>query len=355
VKLVSNLDRSKYNVKFIALRGTPWLLQHKSLLQCEVKYFDYDGLNQKNIWNLFEFIKICYEIKKIKPDIAIMFFPTSYILGVLAAKLAGVKKIISTRRDLGLWLNKWNNFLFRFVNRYVDGIITNAFEIKNLVIEKEKFPKEKVTVIYNGIDNFYAKIALSDINNLKEQLGINPQGNIVGLVAGLRPMKRLHTFIKAARRVLDKKGDIFFIIIGDGPLREELESMVDSMKLSCNFLFAGWQNPILPYVSLFDIGVNCSANEGFSNAIMEYMNFGIPCIVSRAGGNGELIKDNYNGYLFELDNERELADKIIYLLENESVRKKFISNAKQDILDKYSIANMLIQYDRYFHQLLFNS
>jgi L-malate glycosyltransferase len=73
-------------------------------------------------------------------------------------------------------------------------------------------------------------------------------------------------------------------------------------------------------LELIDIGVNRSSMEGLSNAIMEYMASGVPCIVSNAGGNPELIENGVNGYTFELDNTSELANHIINLLDNKELQ-----------------------------------
>ena len=74
------------------------------------------------------------------------------------------------------------------------------------------------------------------------------------------------------------------MIVGDGPRRKSLEALCNKVRVSDYIHFVGNQTDIRPYLKLFDVGVNCSANEGLSNAIMEYMLHGVPCIVSEAGG-----------------------------------------------------------------------
>lgn len=174
----------------------------------------------------------------------------------------------------------------------------------------------------------------------------------MGIVAHLVPMKRYGTFLRAAKRVLDRRKDIDFVIVGDGPLRGELELLAYKLRIKEHVHIVGAQEDVLPYLSFFDVGVNCSANEGLSNAIMEYMAYGVPCIVSDAGGNPELIEHGINGYLFELGNDIELANKIIYLLDDEKKQKEFISKSKEKIMEKLTLDKMISAYDGYFTEIL---
>jgi glycosyltransferase involved in cell wall biosynthesis len=352
VKIIKNLDREKFSLILLALKKTPWLEHESNQLNCKIELFDYNVFNHKDPKNIFIFFKIVKAIKNIKPDIAITFFPTSYLLGVFAAKIAGVKSIVSTRRDYGLWLNKWNLLLFRYVSRFLDGIITNSKLVKDLVCKIENIDKNMISVIYNGIELEGSLPDPDYVLNIKKSLGITEETKVIGLIAGLRPMKRHRTFIRAAKKMLEKGNNLVFILVGDGPLRTELEDMVNDLQMSENFRFVGWKSPVLPYLSIFNIGVNCSANEGLSNAIMEYMAYGIPCIVSKAGGNPELIKDSVNGYLFELDNSEELAHKLLHLLNDEKLQKQFISKSKEIILKRFSVERLKLEYEEYFEKLI---
>lgn len=354
IKLINNLDSAKYELYLVSLQTTPWLIENTSNLKCSIKTFKYNIFNHKDIGNIIVFWQITRYIKKVRPDIVMTFFKISYILGVLAARLAGVKNIISTRRDYGLWLDKRSIHLLRFANRFVKGIIANSKSVEELIGKKEKYDKSRITVIYNGIDvNQFKNLTISS-KAIKERLGISPDNKVVGIVAGLRTMKRHRTFLKAAAKVLKQNNSVDFLIVGDGPLKEELEAFCRELQIGRYVHFVGWAQDAIQYLSIFDIGINCSSNEGLSNAIMEYMAYGIPCIVSDAGGNTELIENGVNGYTFELGNHQELARLILDLLDNKEKREKFILRSKNRIKDM-SLDKMISNYERYFTELLNNS
>ena len=281
------------------------------------------------------------------------FFPLSNILGVFLSRLAKVKVILSTRRDYGLWLNRWSIPLLRFVNRYVTRIIANSASVKELTCREEKCDPSKVDVIYNGIHLNNQVPSRSDCTGLKEKYAIPPNRLVLGTVAGLRPMKRHTTIIRAAKLVVDSREDVSFLIVGDGILRSDLEALASELGITKHLIFAGSQENVLPFIALFDIAVNASANEGLSNAIMECMALGKPCIAADAGGNPELIKNEVNGYTFELDNHRELARKILDLLDDKEKQRLFASESKKRI-QGMSLDKMLDKYDQLFTTLINN-
>ena len=352
VKIIKNLERNKYDIYLLTLQETQWVRDNMRNLNCSIMVYNIEKL--KNPINILVFIRLVKYIRKVKPDIVVTFFPLSNILGVIAAKFAKVDTIISTRRDYGLWLDKKSVYFLRFANIFVKGIVANSRKVKELTSEEEKFDSSKIHVIYNGVEanNFNPYAAKGYL--LKKELGISPHSKVVGIVGNLRPMKRHRTFIKAAKQVSRVRNDVDFIIVGDGPLRKDIEALTAKLGIEKQIHFVGRQEDILPFLSIFDIGVNCSSNEGLSNAIMEYMAFGIPCIVSDAGGNPELIKNGINGYTFEVDNHLELSRLILDLLDDKEKRKYFIAKSKNRIKNM-SLNKMISTYDRYFTDLLTDS
>lgn len=348
--LLKNLDRNKYEIYLICLRNSDWLEKSGSVLNCKIKAFNIKAKLNPTI--IISFFRLIQYIKKIKPDIVITFFRESNIIGVIAAKLAGTKQIVSTRRDYGLWLQSRGYRFLILANKFVKGIVTNSEKVKELTSKEEKFDASKIKVIYNGLQYDGYKTNPDENRRLKRELGILENNKIVGIIANLRPMKRYHTFINAANYVLEKNRKVDFVIIGDGLLRKELEMLTEELGISKLVHFAGSREDVLPYLSIFDIGVNCSANEGLSNAIMEYMAYGVPCIVSRSGGNEELIMNDVNGYTFELDNHEELGNLIIDLLSNSRLQRDFTIKSKRKILRQLNIENMVDAYDSYFSGIL---
>lgn len=350
VKIIKNLDRNKYDLHLLTLRESMWIKNNRRKLNCIVRSYHVDKL--KNPGNILLFIRLVKYIRQIAPDIVVTFFPLSNIFGVIAARFAKVTSIISTRRDYGLWLNKRSIYSLRFANRFIKGIVSNSQSVKELTSVEEHVESSKIRVIYNGLDIHDFRSCKNRGYLMKKELGILPDSKVVGIVANLRPMKRHETFLKSAKFVLKVRPDVNFVIVGDGPLRTDIEALTAKLGIKDYVHLVGRQEDVLPFLSIFDIGVNCSANEGLSNAIMEYMAYGVPCIVSKAGGNSELIENGINGHTFELDNHKELAERILNLLDDKEKQEKFASNSREKILNQLTIDKMINEYDNYFIQML---
>lgn len=351
VKLINNLPKSKYDIYLLSFWKTTWITNNRKYLDCHVSI--YDIIKLKNPLNIIRIFLVFKYIKSINPDIAMTFFPLSNTVGVIIARLAHVKVILSTRRDYGLWLqNKLGVYFLKIANRFVTRIIANSHKVGMLTSREECFDLSKIDVIYNGFDAKPSQWHQSEGTQQLSTASIQKKGPIVGIIGGLKPMKRHYTFIKAAKIVLLKRNDVKFIIVGDGPCKKQLEAITDELKLKDHIYFAGSQDNITPYLSLFDIGVNCSSNEGLSNAIIEYMAGAVPCIVSKAGGNEELINNGINGFTFELDNDRELANLIITLLDNKKKQQEFVRQSKEFVLKYLTLEKIITEYDNYFSKLL---
>lgn len=345
IKLINGLDREKFEITLMTLRQSTWMEKNRSSLHCSSYSFDFYKFKEWHTY--YNLLRVLLKILSLSPDVALTFFSVSNSIGVLLLKLCGVKRVISTRRDYGLWFNRKNFNLLRIANLSTERILVNSNIIKTLIINKERIPPEKIAVIYNGIHLSSFSAFSSRNKSLWETIGIPPDHKIVGIVGGLKPMKCHFTFIAAARIILSTRNDISFIIVGDGPLRQLLIEFCNYLGISSRMYFVGSQDDVRPYVSLFDIAVNCSANEGLSNAIMEYMASGKASIVSDAGGNPELINDKHNGLIFKLHDYMELADKILYLLENPEKRQNFGVSAQKVIENNFSIDKMLDRFSYY--------
>ena len=351
LKMIDGMDADKFDVKLVCLENNDWIRENSWKFGCPVYVFDvYRFRRLATYLDIFRVYKL---IKIISPDIVHTFFPISNVVGVIVGRMAGVKNTISSRRDYGQWMNPISLVFTRLANLFVKRIVVNSDEVKEITIEREGVEKGKIDRIYNGIylSDFVHKLKYSDGGIIKRKLRIPDNYKVIGIVANHRPMKYLHTFLEAAEILLRKRRDLVFILVGDGFLRKELEDLAVHLKVDENVFFVGRERDVLPYLSIFDIGVNCSKSEGLSNAVMEYMAAKIPCVITNMGGNPSLITNNVNGFLFELGDSRELADKVNQLLGNKKLCQKFVENAFEFVKSRLDISRMISDYSDYYSRL----
>lgn len=352
IKLIKGVDRRRFDVELVCFRDDPWFEANKAALGCPARVFRIS--NFKSPATYLNILRLAAYLRSSKADVVHTFFPVGNIVGVMAARLAGVRVIISSRRDYGEWMSPRYLFVTRLSNRFATRIIANSNAVRDLTLEKEKAGQDRLGVIYNGIDTSFGA-GLSTDRELKRRLGI-PEGDLVaGIVANFRPMKHHHTFVRAAAEVLRNRKDVSFILIGTGSLRGQAERLAEELGIRDKLFFLGPQKDILPYLSIMDIGVNCSEGEGLSNAVMEYMSAGVPCVVSRAGGNPDLIQDGINGYTFAIDDHQALATSMLRLFEDSGARAAFTAAARRKIEAEMSLGVILSKYEELYGRLFSGS
>lgn len=349
IKMINGLDRDTFEVCLVSLNDHPWLDLNRTLVHCPVKIFKIKA--QRILTASRNFIRLVSWLRNQHPDIVHTFFPIANILGVLAARISGVPRILSSRRDYGEWMLPRYLQATRFANRFVSRIVTNSDEVKKLTVNKEGFDSARIDVIYNGIDlSPFAR--MQPDHSLRTALGIPEHNKVVGIVANFRPMKRHETFLRAARKILDHRDDIEFLLIGETVLGDRRQEMLEQLATDLNVTerlhFTGKQNNVLPYLSIMDIGVNCSQGEGLSNAIMEYMAAGIACVVSDSGGNTDLIQANVHGLVFPLDDYDALANAVLKLLSNSTLRSCLQKQARLRIDQELALPAMIARVEKYY-------
>ena len=241
-----------------------------------------------------------------------------------------------------------------FSKRYLSNAVTYGFSdiiLSNSYAGLISFhtPKNKSKVIYNGFDMERLKIKDTKIK-IRTKFNISTD-KVVGMTASFSHMKDYFTFVKAAQILLEKRKDITFLAIGDGPNIDDVKSLVKD-EYTRFFRFLGRQHDVESIVNVFDIGVLSTFTEGISNSIMEYMALSKPVIATNGGGTNELVIVDETGYLVEQQNEKELANKIEFLLENPSFSKIMGEKGKKRIEEFFSIDKMVEEtLQLYKHQL----
>jgi glycosyltransferase involved in cell wall biosynthesis len=346
IRLINGLDRARFEVHLLCFRDHPWFQANRGSLDCDTTIIDIREFRKLSVY--LSILKLIGHFRRTRPDIVHTFFPVANIVAVIAARLAGVRNTVSSRRDYGEWMSGRYLSFTKLSNRFARKIVANSHSVKTLTVEVEGVAAEKIDVFYNGID-VTGFDGLSVDWSLKQKLNIPKTNKVVGIVANFRPMKRHDIFLHAARELLKHRGDIDFLLVGGGGSAEpDTVALGQALGIAERLHFTGPQPDVAPYLSIMDVGVNCSEQEGLSNAVMEYMASGVPCIVSQSGGNPDLIAHHQNGLTFPLGDYRALAEGIDILLDNDELRERLRLAAKKRVLTDMTIVTMLANYERWY-------
>jgi len=309
--LLKHLDRTKFKPYLCILRSSQWLREEFDL--CEI--FDANILSFKNPLSYLNIFRLSKFIRAEEIDIIQTHFRDASIAGILAAKIAGVRTIVGTRRNQGYWYTPIELKMQKFLNRWVTAFVSNSQSTKQWVMATEGVPEEKVTVIYNAIDLApFEALTQNDRISVRNELGIPQDVPVVGIVANLRPVKGLDVFVRAAALVKGKFPNVRFVIVGEGEERSRLEYLAIELKVQESVCFAGRRSDVTRILKSFDVGVLSSHSESFSNSVVEYLAAGLPVVTTDVGGCREAVEGSGNGLIVQPNDFKSLADSVNHLI-----------------------------------------
>lgn len=270
---------------------------------------------------------------------------TPWVYGCMAA--IGLKaKVIFTEHgrfypDSSSWKRKLvNPVLSMFTHQII--AISNA--TKAALAEYENLTLSKIKTIYNGILPLQTT-PVSEQSELKKALNVPSNALILGTVARLDPIKNQTMMLEAFHLALKRNKDLFLVIVGDGDERKRIESKIEALSLQNNTRLVGYKSDPSPYMSIFDIFLLSSLSEGTSITLLESLSIGLPCIVTNAGGNPEIIEHEHTGLVTQNDDAMDFANAILLLAQNNALLSSFSGNAKEAFRNHFHVSKMI---ERYF-------
>ncbi len=266
-------------------------------------------------------------------------FYTNLML-IPAARLARVPVVIGSQRQLGDLLSPMKRRAQMAMFRWCDSVVCNSRAAAGRLME-EGLPECRIAVIGNGLSaSAFAKTSPV----LPQGLGLLR----VGMIARMNTEAKNHRLLlQAASQLRGKFPRLEFVLVGDGPLRSELEREAEKLGIRDQVLFLGDRRDIPAVLASLDLSVLPSASESLSNAIIESMAAGVPVVASNVGGNPELVTEG-RGALVPPDQPQALADAIEHILRDAPRRIELGRNAK-----KFAQANFTIDHMRYQHEALY--
>lgn len=231
-----------------------------------------------------------------------------------------------------------------------DKIISVSSDLTNFLTEKEFISHNKVTTIINGVNtkNFYPKPKAITIT---KQLNSTNENVVIGTIGRFAEVKGQEYLIRAFQRLKEQCPQAKLVLVGDGPDKEKLMQLAQSLSLIDDIVFMGKRNDISDLLSIMDVFVLPSLMEGTSIALLEAMASGIACVATNVGGNPGVITDGVDGLLANVGDPIDLAEKIVLLVNNETMRHQIGTQAVEKINNKYSLDANIKQYQAVYLQL----
>ena len=262
------------------------------------------------------------------------------VIGALLKKGGSVRYIVQTVHGINeplKWFKALKAKLYSSVNlyytrKYFDKILAVSDDIRNTL--GKKVDSDKLDTIHNAINP--ANIRITDTTEkIKHDLGINSIEHIIGSAGRMVPVKGYSVFLDMAKIILAKIPGTMFLLVGDGPLMEELKIKARRMGIGDQVLFLGFRNDIIDIINCLDIFVISSYHEGIPMALLEAMALKKAVVATAVGGINEIIENDISGLLVAPGGARSLADSCIKVLNDIGVKERLGAEAVKRINNEF--------------------
>jgi glycosyltransferase involved in cell wall biosynthesis len=255
------------------------------------------SLDKSGRWNLLLFfIRLARTLIRVRPEIIYSYLDLANVLALIAGKIFCKAKVVWAVRSAGFdlhdydWLRRLGANLELHLSHFPTLVTVNSHAGLDSIIDRG-FPRNKLTVIQNGIDTTHFRFDPETRIRLRKHWNVSHDEILIGLVARLDPIKDHHTFLKAAALVLKSEPTARFVCVGTGSStnEEKLNRLVKELKLCSKVILAGERTDMRDVYSALDINCLTSINEGWPNVIGEAMSCGVPCVVTNVGDAAEIV------------------------------------------------------------------
>lgn len=295
-------------------------------------------------WDLGVLFRLTKLFKERKTDAVITIGAGDKMFwGRLAARRAGVPVICSALHSTG-WpdgvgrMNRW-------LTPITSGFIACAEGHADHLSKYEKFPRERVFMIPNGVDTGRFKPNAAMRAWLRDELDVEHDCPCVGIIAALREEKNHIQFVRAAKQILRHFPNAQFVIVGDGPERANIEAEVSRLAMQSHFHLLGSRSDTERILAGLDVFTLTSKNEANPVSILEALSCGIPVVAPDVGSISENVIDESTGFLAEPLSEDSTADLVCRILGNDRLVSEMSVAGRQLVQDKASLEVMVGGYE----------
>lgn len=324
--LLKELSKDKYSISFISKDD---IIGKKIIAGT-------DGISYYHTGHLFSPFKLMQLVFSIRPDIIHFNLPVAFscAASVLLARFCGMRDVIATVHSVDITGSKFP--FLKQIKKIVAKLSLSCIRSFVCVSEKSRdefsvnylVPKNKIRVVYNGV---YIKRSFDDAKPRS--------GFVIGTVSRLTRNKGVEILTDAFLKLAAEFKDLKLLIVGDGPIRKDLEEKAAGLK--DRIVFAGHQDDVFPMLNIMDVFVMPSLSESMPFSLMEAMSCGLPVISTRVGGVPELINDGSSGILVPSGSADSIRDAVSGLIKDREKMSMLGKNARERIVERFSIDKMI--------------
>jgi glycosyltransferase involved in cell wall biosynthesis len=357
LSLARSLDRSRFSLSLVTTAGGGTLYKEFSEILPVTVIGDPDRgrrFRTGQLEHLRTIRTLARRFRKDRPDILHAYLPAANVIGPIAARLAGIGRVIVSKRALADYKARFP--LLRKVeplgNLLSDVILVNSDAVRRDVERTESFWNGKFRKIYNGIAPLPPGTREQALR-FRDRQGIPPEAPVVLAVSNFYPYKGHEDLVEAIPQVVRAHPDVLFLLVGrDSGTLERNRQRIRQLGLEHQVRFPGDRTDVMEFIRASDLFVHPSREEGFSNAILEAMAGGLPVVACDVGGNPEAVKGGVTGLLVPPRNPERLSAAILDLLADGEKRRRMGDSGRKRAAEEFSFDRMVKEMEALYVSVL---
>ena len=274
--------------------------------------------------------------KELHPDVVHLHNPTPTVYAAMAARMAGVPSIISTRHSLVAPPRRLIIELkYALAATCCDWIVGICDATTGNLKSMHSVPMRKIVRVYNGAD---------PVSRVARERWPPKSGFTLVYVGRLEPVKNHAMLLNAFRSALQSMPGLRLWMVGDGSERKMLENLAVELGIHTQVTFWGQQFDVAPFFSAADAFIMSSKSEGLPVSLLQAFSLGLPAIVTDVGGMAEVVRLARAGFTVPATDPAEMAAAILRLANNDEERLQFATHAEEAFLSRFTLKTMVAAY-----------
>jgi len=305
------------------------------------------------------FLQLFKLFRRERPQVVHTHTAKAGLVGRLAARLAGVPVVVHTFHGhvfhgyFGPLKTRFFIFLERFLARLSDGIVTVSQGQRRELAAYSIAPLDKIRVVPLGFDlTPFLTATAEDGADWRRRVGLPEDALLVGIVGRLTGVKNHRLFLEMARRVALAVPDVWFVVVGDGELRVELEARAQELGLAERVRFTGWVRQMASVYAALDVVALTSLNEGTPVTLIEGLAAGRPVVSTAVGGVPDIVADGETGLLVPTGDADALAEAVVGLLRDPARRRVMGQAGRESVRGRFAVERLIGDVERLYAELL---
>lgn len=340
--LIAALDRRRVRPFLYLLDGTDVESRRLAPADCPVTPLGLTSFKRPGA--VLKAARLAARFRRDRLDVLQTYLLDSTYLGVPLAKLAGVRRVVRVRNNLGDWLTPGHRLLGLLYGRLADVTLTNSRAGHDALQRAERLSPRRLAVLENGVDlDRFLAIPLPDF----------AAGGVVrvGAVANLRPVKDLPALVEAAAALAPRFPGLLVQVAGEGPQRPELERLIAERGLVGRVQLLGPVADVPAFLARQDVAVLCSLAEGMSNALLEYLAAARAVVATAVGAATDLIRNGEDGLLVPPGNTDALTRALGRLLSDPDLARRLGASGRRRVQERHGRSAMRQRFEEFYEAL----